>query len=81
MTIEDMQGIAEHCYREGCENWITGASDFCSPQCGEMQPHAFANMPYIMVHACLHCGKWTLHHVHTGDTTACTCDSCRKLNR
>ena len=26
-------GIAEHCYRDGCDQWITGASDYCSPEC------------------------------------------------
>lgn len=25
--------IAEHCYRPGCDQWITGASDYCSPEC------------------------------------------------
>lgn len=33
MSAEDFQGIAEHCYNEGCDNWITGASDYCSPEC------------------------------------------------
>jgi len=25
-------GIAEKCYLPGCEKWITGASDYCSPE-------------------------------------------------
>ena len=25
--------IAEHCYRQGCEYWVTGASDYCSEEC------------------------------------------------
>lgn len=24
---------AEHCYREGCDGWVTGASDYCSEAC------------------------------------------------
>lgn len=24
---------AERCYREGCDGWVTGASDYCSPAC------------------------------------------------
>lgn len=26
---------AETCYRPGCEYWVTGASDYCSPECEE----------------------------------------------
>lgn len=25
--------IAEHCYRPGCDRWVTGASDYCSEEC------------------------------------------------
>jgi len=25
-------GIAEICYLPGCEEWITGSSDYCSPE-------------------------------------------------
>jgi len=30
------QGIAEHCYRNGCDGWVTGASDYCSWECEEI---------------------------------------------
>lgn len=26
-------GMAERCYRPGCDGWVTGASDYCSPEC------------------------------------------------
>ena len=78
MTTEDTQDIAERCYRNECEHWVTGASDFCSPQCGEVTPHEFVQMFGVMVNACVHCGKWPLHHVHTGDRRGCTCDKCRQ---
>lgn len=25
--------LSEHCYREGCDGWVTGASDYCSETC------------------------------------------------
>jgi hypothetical protein len=25
--------LAEHCYRDGCDRWVTGASDYCSEAC------------------------------------------------
>lgn len=37
MTEEDFQGIAEHCYSEGCDNWITGSLDYCSSECEELK--------------------------------------------
>lgn len=36
MSEEDFQGIAEHCYRDGCDNWITGSLDYCSSECEEL---------------------------------------------
>lgn len=33
---DEHAGIAEHCYRQECVNWVTGASDYCSIECEEM---------------------------------------------
>jgi hypothetical protein len=33
------QGIAEHCYRPGCDQWVTGASDYCSWECEAIARH------------------------------------------
>ena len=32
--------VAEHCYRQGCDGWVTGASDYCSHDC-EMEAEMF----------------------------------------
>lgn len=37
MSIEDEEGNAERCYRFGCPEYVTGASDFCSAECEEQQ--------------------------------------------
>jgi hypothetical protein len=39
-------------------------------------PHEFEQAPGVPVAACGECGKWPLHHIHTGDAALCTCDSC-----
>jgi hypothetical protein len=26
-------GMEEQCYRQGCDGAVTGASDYCSPEC------------------------------------------------
>lgn len=44
-----------------------------------MDTHAFAQVPGVSVLVCT-CGKWPLHHVHTGDRRTCTCDECRALS-
>lgn len=45
---------------------------------GPRDTHQFAQDPEATaagVRAC-RCGKWPLHHVHTGVRTGCTCDDC-----
>ena len=37
--------------------------------------HAFQQQADVSVRVC-QCGKWPLHHVHTGSRAACTCDAC-----
>lgn len=36
-------GMAETCYRPGCTGPVTGASDYCTPECEQLaRPHRFA---------------------------------------
>ncbi len=40
--------------------------------------HDFDQVPDAGVQVC-RCGKWPLHHVHTGHHPTCTCDDSRAL--
>lgn len=42
----------------------------------EAAVHSFEQVVGASVSVC-HCGRWPLHHVHTGDRAACTCADCR----
>jgi len=48
--------------------------DACAATCA---PHEFRADPlaWPWIHICW-CGKWPLHHIHTGNRPACTCDEC-----
>lgn len=43
--------IAEHCYRDGCDRWVTGASDYCSEDCETVARELIPTMARIGEHA------------------------------
>jgi hypothetical protein len=40
--------------------------------------HPYDPVPDVPARVCATCGKWPDHHVHTGDTAACGCNTCRQ---
>jgi len=39
--------IAEHCYRDGCDGWVTGASDYCTWECEEIARAQWATIARV----------------------------------
>ncbi|SCK20254.1 hypothetical protein YUYDRAFT_02108 [Streptomyces sp. ScaeMP-e48] len=65
-----------HADQHGMRWWL--ATDQPRAALQHTEPHLFEQNPAApeTVRVC-RCGKWSDHHIHTGSTIACGCDTCR----